>query len=290
MSAVRALVLLLGGMVVSPLLAQPPEAPVRVAVASNFQPVAQALGKMFSRQTGHAVTFSNGSTGGLFAQITQGAPFDVLLSADAARPRELARRGLVIEGSRQTYALGRLVLWSAVHDGRIYVQGLPAAPTNDAPAQLLAPGWQALDSAWWADPASRCRDALTADADGRVAIANPALAPYGLAAQQVIERLGWRSALDGRLVQGANVAQAYHMIATGNASFGFVALSQLRDGRRPGVCRWLVPTALHAPIEQQLVVLRQAPPAARQFARFVRTDPARELIAAAGYALPDPVR
>ncbi len=285
------LALLVAWALSAPGLAQSAEArqvPLRVAVASNFAPTAQALGRLFTEQTNQPVAFSNGSTGGLFAQIIQGAPFEVFMSADAARPRELAHRGLIVDNTRQTYALGRLVLWSAVHEGRVLPQGLLANEVVGLAPPATAP---ALDSPWWADPHARCRDALVTSAKGRVArvaIANPVLAPYGLAAQQAIEHLGWRQSLAPRLVQGANIAQAFHMVATGNADFGFVALSQLLDGARPGVCRWLLPQALHAPIEQQLVVLGAAKPSAQQFARFVRSDLARQLIAAAGYALPDP--
>lgn len=237
---------------------------LRVAVASNFHGAARQLGEAYAARSAHDVHFSAGATGALYAQLTRGAPFEIFMAADAERPRLLEAGGHTAPDSRSTYALGRIVLWSG----------------GGAAAEVAA------GAAWWADADGVCREGVLRD-DGRVAMANPRLAPYGIAAKEAIARLGWDEALSPRLVTGANIAQAFHMTVTGNARFGFVALSQLADGRRPGRCRWLLPQTLHAPITQQLVVMRGAPPAAHEFAEFVLGEAGRRIVARAGYGLPD---
>ena len=218
-----------------------------VAVAANFTAPAQALGERFEAATGHRVAFSFGSTGHLYAQITQGAPFDAFLAADADRPARLEVGGMAVAGSRFSYALGRLVLWS--------------------------------------------RDAQRVDPDGhvlergefrRLAVANPATAPYGAAAVAVLEALALRETLAPKLVEGANVAQTFQFVATGNAELGFVALSQVLDR---GGSRWLVPDTLYPPIRQQAVLLSpgRGNPAAAAFLEYLRGEEARELIRALGY-------
>lgn len=222
-----------------------------VAVAANFAPPLQALGDAFSRQTGHKLVVSTGSTGKFYAQIKNGAPFDVFLSADDAAPKRLEQDKLAAPGSRFTYALGRLVLWSA----------------QDA---LVDAGGEVLKS-------NRFR---------KLAMANPKLAPYGGAAQEVMEKLGVWTAVQGRIVQGENIAQTFQFIASGNAELGFVALSQL-DAARIG-SRWIVPSALHAPIRQDAVLLARAEKniAARAFLEYLRAAEARQRIRASGYELP----
>jgi molybdate transport system substrate-binding protein len=221
---------------------------VRVAGAANFAAPLQVLGEAFTRQSGHRVVASVGSTGKFYAQIRHGAPFDVLLSADGETPRRLEEERAAVAGTRFTYALGRLVLWSAADN------------IVDARGEVLR--------------TARFR---------KLAIANPKLAPYGAAAQQAMTKLGVWSALQERLVQGENIAQTFQFVASGNAELGFVALSQLA-GERKG-SRWLVPAELHAPIRQDAVLLKQGP-AARAFLDFLRSATARERIRAYGYELP----
>jgi molybdate transport system substrate-binding protein len=221
---------------------------VRVAVAANFATPLQALAQAFSTQTGHKIVASIGSTGKFYAQIRHGAPFDVLLSADDATPQRLEDDKLAVAGSRFTYALGRVVLWS------------PQAGLVEGSGEVLK--------------GNRFR---------KLAIANPKLAPYGAAAQQAMTKLGVWDAVQGRLVQGENIAQTFQFVASGNAELGFVALSQL-DGERKG-SRWIVPAELHAPIRQDAVLLRQGQ-AGRAFLEFLRSAAARERIRAFGYELP----
>ncbi len=217
-----------------------------VAVAANFTAPARTIGEQFAKATGHAVVFSFGATGQLYAQISQGAPFDVFLAADAARPARAIEEGLAVPGPRFTYATGRLVLYSA-------------------------------------DPA-RVRGAETLRGDfRRLAIANPATAPYGAAALETIDSLGVRAQVEGKIVQGANIAQTYQFVATGNADLGFVALTQVID--RPGGAHWLVPETLHRPIAQDAVLLSHGDdnPAARAFLDYLRGPQARATIEKFGY-------
>lgn len=220
--------------------------PVRVAVASNFLATAREAADAFERETGCAVVLSAGSTGQLYAQISHGAPFDVFLAADAERPERAEREGLAIAGSRRTYAVGRLVLFSAT------------------------PGL-ALSGATLADPGVR-----------RVALANPRTAPYGRAALEAARGLGLESALAARQVVGTNVAQALSFVLTGNAELGFVALSQVVER---GGSSWLVPETLHAPIRQQGVVLVQSESRAEAaaFLDFLSGREIRDLLARRGY-------
>jgi molybdate transport system substrate-binding protein len=221
---------------------------LRVAVASNFAGAAGALVAAFERDSGHQTRLVAGSTGKHYAQILNGAPFGVFLAADADRPQRLERAGLAIPGSRFTYALGRLVLWS------------PAPDRVDAAGKVLE-----------------------GDGFSRLALANPALAPYGRAAREVLEKTGQWQRLQGRLVRGENVGQAYQFVHSGAAELGFVAASQVIDR---GGSRWDIPSGFHAPIEQQAVLLQNAP-AARAFLNFVRSEAGRALIRAHGYHTPD---
>lgn len=220
---------------------------VQVAVAANFITAATRIGELFEQATGHRVVYSVGSTGQLYAQITQGAPYDVFLAADRARPQRAVDEGLGVAGSRFTYAVGRLVLFSRdVHR------------VQDA-AALRAPD-------------------LT-----RVAIANAAIAPYGAAAVATLRSLGDYERLAARLVRGQNVAQVYQFVATGNAELGLVALSQV-VGHGQG-SRWLVPQHLHPPIAQDAVLLRRGAenPAARAFVDYLRSPEVRTVVSSYGY-------
>lgn len=227
---------------------------LHVAVASNFRHTLQVLAQRYQSQGGAAVKVSSASTGKLYAQIRQGAPYDMFLAADGRRPARLEADGLAMAGERFTYALGRLVLWSP------------------DPA-LLADGVAALRE-------NRIR---------RLAMANPETAPYGEATRQVLARLELWARYRQRAVRGENVGQAFQFAASGAADAAFVALSQLRTGPyRDRGSLWQVPPALYDPIEQQAALLTRAAdkPAARQFLTFLRSPAAREILRAHGYGLP----
>jgi molybdate transport system substrate-binding protein len=224
----------------------------QIAVAANFAAPAQRLAAQFEQRNGHRVRLSTGSTGKFYAQIRNGAPFDVLLAADHDTPQRLAEEKRA-PGAPFTYAIGKLVLWSP-HTGLV-----------DGEGKVLATG-----------------------AFKRLAMANPKLAPYGRAAEQAMQKLGVRAALEGRIVMGESIAQAFQFVASGNAELGFVALSQLRQSAPPGGSAWLVPQSHYAPIRQDAVLLAhgEANQAAREFLEFLRSSAARGLIARYGYELP----
>jgi molybdate transport system substrate-binding protein len=226
----------------------------QIAVATNFAAPAKQLADQFSERTGHRLVLSSGSTGKFYAQVKNGAPFDALLSADGETPLKMEAKRLAVSGTRFTYAIGRLVLWS------------PQQGLVDDKASIL-----------------RTR------AFNRIAIANPRLAPYGAAAKQTMEKLGVWQALQDKLVQGENIAQSFQFVFTRNADLGFIALSQLRErseGQAAG-SHWLVPAELHAPLRQDAVLLDRGASnaAARGFLDYLRSPPARELIRAYGYEL-----
>jgi molybdate transport system substrate-binding protein len=227
---------------------------VHAAVAASFAEPARELAAEFERRTGHRVLLSTGSTGKLYAQIAHGAPFEVFLAADAERPRRLEAEGLAVAGSRFPYALGRLALWSP-QPGRV-------------------------------DPAGRV---LAEGSFRHLAMANPKTAPYGAAARAVLERLGLWERLSPRVVQGEDVGQAYQFVASGGAELGFLALAQIvAAGEEAGGSRWIVPTSLHPPIEQQAVLLARGAddPAAKAFLGFLRGPSGRALVERSGYSLP----
>lgn len=244
-------------LLVLPLAAAAEPRVVTVAVASNFKVTAAELAVVFEAETGHRVRLSAGSTGKLYAQIVNGAPFDVFLAADAERPRLLAESGLGIETSRFTYATGSLVLWFAD----------PATAGRD------------------------CRKLLEGGLNGRLAIANPELAPYGRAAREFLVKAGYWALLEDRLAVGESIAQAFQFVATANAEAGLLALSQTTQRTRmaPRGCVWQVPRSMHAPIEQQAILLDRAAgnPAALALLEFLQNKAAREIIAAHGYPLTD---
>ena len=225
---------------------------IRLAVASNFLGPVKAIARNFEADSGHRLIISSGSTGKLYAQIVNGAPYDLFLAANSREPRRLEDEGKIQPESRYTYALGVLALWA------------PTAEAGDA------------------------RSALASLDGQRVAIANPLTAPYGASAAQVLQAWGQMDALQGRLIRGENIAQAYHFVATDNAAIGFVALSQLLDPARPAAGRyWRIDDALYSPIRQQVVLLKRAAanPAAPAFWRYLKSAPAREQIRAFGYGL-----
>lgn len=224
---------------------------VSVAVAANFTAPMRKIAEAFERDTGHKALLAFGSTGKFYAQIKNGAPFDVLLAADAQTPARLVAEGLGVQASGFTYAIGRLVLWSA-RAGFVDEQG----------AVLAAGKFE------------------------RLALADPRLAPYGEAAVQTLKALGLYDRLAGKLVQGDSVAQAYQFVATGNAALGFVSLSQvLVDGRIGAGSGWIVPGHLYNAIRQDALLLSRAKsqPAALALAAYLRGDKARAIIQAHGY-------
>lgn len=228
-------------------------AEVSVAVAANFTAPMQKIAAAFERDTGHKAVLAFGSTGRFYAQVRNGAPFHVLLAADDETPAKLAAEGLGLPASRFTYAAGRLVLWSA------------QAGLVDSQGEVLRKG-----------------------AFGKLAIADPKLAPYGAAAVEVLARLQLLPALQPKIVQGENISQAYQFAATGNAQLGFVALSQVMvDGKIEKGSAWVVPANLHAAIKQDAVQLAAGKdnPAAAALLHYLRGDAARAIIRAHGYEL-----
>lgn len=228
-------------------------AEVSVAVAANFTAPMQKIASAFEHDTGHKAVLAFGSTGKFYAQIKNGAPFQVLLSADDETPARLEREGLGIGGTRYTYAIGRLVLWSR-QPGLVDDKG----------------------------------DVLRSGRFERLALADPKLAPYGRAAVEVLNGLGVTSALRPKFVQGENIAQTYQFVATGNAELGFVALSQVfADGKLTQGSAWMLPATLHAPIRQDAVVLSSGKDNAAAVAlmAYLRNDKARAIIRSFGYDL-----
>ena len=226
---------------------------VLVAVAANFSAPMQKIAAGFEQETGHKVQVAHGATGKFYAQIKNGAPFDVLLAADEDTPAKLIKENAAVAGSQFTYAIGKLVLWSA-----------KPAVVDEAGAVLKSGGFNHL------------------------AIANPKLAPYGAAAVEVMKGLGVVEAVQPKLVTGESIAQTHQFISTGNALLGFVALSQvLKDGKIEGSA-WIVPAKLYAPIRQDAVILAKGrdKPAAQALLKYLKTDQARAVIQSFGYALP----
>jgi molybdate transport system substrate-binding protein len=224
---------------------------VRVAVASNFAAPMQKLAQAFQQDTGHRAVLSIGSTGSFYAQIKHGAPFDVLLAADDETPLKLEREGLGLAGTRFTYAVGRLVLWSK-QPGLV-----------DEQAAVLRRGHYQ-----------------------RLAVANPKLAPYGAAAIQTLSAWGLLPAVQSKLVQGENIAQTFQFVSTGNAELGFVALSQVYvEGQWLPGSAWLVPQHLHAPIQQDAMGLAKGHgnPAAQALLAYLRSDKAKAIMRTFGY-------
>lgn len=237
------------------LLAQAPlrAEEVLAAVASNFAAPMEVIAAVFEKDTGHKAKLAFGATGKLYAQITNGAPFEVFLSADAETPARLEKEGLVVAGSRFNYANGRLVLWSAT------------------PAYVDARG-----------------DVLKRGEFRRIAISNSKTAPYGAAAQETLSSLGLTASVQGKFVQGENIAQTHQFISTRNAELGFVAYAQVfRDGQLTSGSAWVVPKHLHKPIQQDAALLNKGKnnPAAGALLRFLREDKARRIIRSFGYEL-----
>ena len=231
-------------------LSAPPAlaADTQVAVAANFTEPAKEIAAAFKAATGHTAVLSFGASGQFYAQMAHGAPYEVFLSADADRPKAAERDGLGVVGTRFTYAIGRLVLFSKT------------------------PGL--------VDPAGAV---LASGRFNKLSIADPAAAPYGVAAVQTLKKLAVYDRVRPKIVQGSSITQAYQFVATGAAEVGFVALSQVVN--EPGGSRWLVPAADHAPIDQQAILLYtgEKNPAAKAFLDFLKTPAAIAVIKRYGY-------
>ena len=226
---------------------------VQVAVAANFTAPMQAIASEFQKDTGHSVKASYGATGQFYAQISNGAPFEVFLSADDSTPAKLEKEGQALDGSRFTYAIGTLVLWSP-KDGYV-----------DAKGEVLKNG------------------------DFKhLSIANPKAAPYGLAATQTLDKLGLTDSLKGKIVEGQNITQALQFVSTGNAELGFVALSQVsKDGKVTSGSSWIVPEDFYEPIRQDALILKKGAsnPAAKALVDYLKGPKAAEIIKSYGYQL-----
>lgn len=227
---------------------------VQVAVAANFTAPMQAIAAEFEKDTGHKALLAFGATGKFYAQIHNGAPFEVFLAADDATPSKLESEGATLAGSRFTYAIGTLVLWSA-KEGYVDDKG----------------------------------EVLKTGSFAHLAQANPKTAPYGVAAQATLAKLGIaEQALKDRMVLGENISQTYQFVATGNAELGFIALSQVyRDGKVTGGSAWIVPAEYHAPIRQDAVILAKGKdnPAAAALLDYLKGPKATALIRSYGYDL-----
>ena len=226
---------------------------VQVAVAANFTAPMQQIAPLFEKDTGHKAMLSFGATGKFYAQITNGAPFEVLLAADDETPVKLEKEALGVAGSRFTYAIGRLVLWSANPD------------LVDAAGAILKTG-----------------------SFKHLALANPKTAPYGAAAMEVMNKLGVVTELQPRFVQGESITQTQQFVATGNAELGFVALSQVfKDGKLTAGSMWAIPGKLHEPILQDAVLLAKGKdkPASLALMAYLKGEKARAIIKSYGYEL-----
>ncbi|MEG3010899.1 molybdate ABC transporter substrate-binding protein [Pseudomonas jessenii] len=226
---------------------------VQVAVAANFTAPIQAIAADFEKDTGHKLVAAYGATGQFYTQIKNGAPFEVFLSADDTTPEKLEREGDTVKGSRFTYAVGTLALWSA-KDGYVDSKG----------------------------------EVLKKNEYQHLSIANPKTAPYGLAATQVLEKLKLTEATKTKIVEGQNITQAYQFVSTGNAELGFVALSQIyKEGKVTSGSAWIVPASLHDPIKQDAVILSKGKDnaAAKALVEYLKGPKAAAVIKSYGYQL-----
>ncbi|WP_338493585.1 molybdate ABC transporter substrate-binding protein [Pseudomonas trivialis] len=226
---------------------------VQVAVAANFTAPIQAIAADFEKDTGHKLVASYGATGQFYTQIKNGAPFEVFLSADDTTAQKLENEGDTVKGSRFTYAVGTLALWSA-KDGYVDAKG----------------------------------EVLKENQFKHLSIANPKAAPYGLAATQVLAKQGLTEQVKDKLVEGQNITQAYQFVSTGNAELGFVALSQIyKDGKVTHGSAWIVPASLHDPIKQDAVILTRGKDnaAAKALVDYLKGPKAAAVIKSYGYEL-----
>ena len=224
-----------------------------VAVAANFSKPMTEIVSGFEKATGHSANLSFGSTGKFVSQMENGAPFELLLAADEKGPEKLIQDGFAVSGSQFIYAVGKLVLWSAT-PGYVDNQG----------------------------------EILSSGGFKHLALADPKLAPYGVAAIEVLNGLKLQDKLQPLIVQAESIAQAYQFVSTGNAELGFVALSQVFDnGKVTSGSAWIIPEELHAPIKQTAVLLKKGAenPAATALLAYLKSAPALEIIKKYGYDL-----
>lgn len=227
---------------------------LKIAVAANFLKTIETLSQNFEKQSGHRIKVSGGPTGKLYAQIENGAPFDLFFSADQKSTKKLEDDGKIKAGSRFVYAQGRLSLWM---------------PTVSAGVEAV--------------------DVLKKGDFKHIAIANPKAAPYGIAAEQTLEKLGLLDSLRSKFVMGENIGQTYQFVATGNAQLGFVAHSYTIDPKHVNTgSYWLVPLSYHSPLDQDVVILKKAESsqAAQDFIDYVRSAEGKQVIEASGYTVP----
>ena len=228
-------------------------ADVHVAVAANFTAPIKQIAAGFEKETGHKVVLSFGASGKFYAQIKNGAPFQLFLSADDEKPAQLVKDGLAVANSRFTYAIGTLVLWSA-KPGFV-----------DAKGEVLSKG-----------------------TFNKIAIANPKLAPYGVAATELLTKQGLLTTLTPKFVQGENISQTFQFVSTGNAELGFVALSQvMKEGKVATGSAWIVPGSMHSPIRQDAVLLATGKDnaAARALLEYLKSAKAKIIIRSYGYEI-----
>jgi molybdate transport system substrate-binding protein len=226
---------------------------VSVAVAANFTAPMQKIAADFEKDTGHKIVASFGATGKFYAQIKNGAPFEVFLAADDETPAKLVKEDAAVGASAFTYAKGKLVLWSA-KEGVV-----------DDKGEVLKKG--SFD---------------------HIALANPKLAPYGAAALEAMKALGVHDALEPKFVTAENIAQTFQYVKTGNALLGFVALSQvMKDGKISEGSAWVLPGNLYQPIKQDAVILEKGKgkPAAEALMKYLKGDKAKAVIKSYGYEL-----
>ena len=226
---------------------------VTVAVAANFTGPMQKIAQEFERDTGHKAQLAFGSTGKFYAQIKNGAPFEVLLAADDETPAQLEKEGFALSGTRFTYATGRLALWSK--------------------------------NPYLVDDKG---EVLRSNRFEKLAIADPKLAPYGVAAMEVIQHLGVQAKVTPKLVQGESIGQTYQFISTENAQLGFVALSQISfDARISLGSAWIVPLSMYTPLKQDALLLNAGKDNAAALAlmKYLQADKAKTIIRQYGYAL-----
>jgi molybdate transport system substrate-binding protein len=229
-------------------------AEVSAAVAANFTVPAQQIAALFEKETGNSVKFSFGSTGKFYSQIKEGAPFDVLLAADEKTPKKMEQEGLAVANTGFVYAVGKLVLWSA------------KAGYVDSKGDVLRKG-----------------------SYNKLSYAEPKLAPYGLAAQETLQKLNLWDKVQSKLVTGDSITQAYQFAATGNAELAFIALSQItKEGKVMDGSWWIVPPDLYSPIKQSAILLSAAKDktASQAFLDFLKSEKVVAIIRSFGYELP----
>ena len=238
-----------------PAFSQTKASSINVAVASNFTNPVKQLASLFTKNTGYTVNLSAGSTGKLYTQIINGAPFDIFFAANAREPERLEQQGQALKGTRFTYAIGRLALWSAD----------PTRIKGD------------------------CGESLKQNDYRKLAIANPRVAPYGKQAENALHALGVYETVEPKLILGENIGQAFRFVSSKNAELGIISLSQVKDPKNPFLgSHCIVAETLHQPLLQQAIILKraQANQVARDFIEFVQSETARELILSYGYFTP----